>query len=249
MGGRASGLLKQESGTSQTLEFTMPKAIPVSSMLGERFGLWAVISLHETVIKKFSTGRTQRKSYFNCVCICGVNRVVDMFKLRAKEPTGCGCINRKLSAIRRRSGEIPVADLKVEYQAWINMRRRCYDPSAKDYPNYSQRGITVCDEWRNSFRAFHRDMGNRPEGMKSIDRIDNDKGYSKDNCRWATLFQQANNMSTNKVYEYNGEFGTSPFWARKYGIKLATMHARLNWLGWSIEKAIIPPKPRVKRIK
>lgn len=225
----------------------MPKAIPVGSILGLRFGLWTIIGFSHSVVKKFPSGIKQRKSYFKCTCDCGTDRVMEIYTLKCKGSTSCGCASVKSIATGRLHGEPPVTSLKVEYQAWINMRRRCYDPKAKDYQNYSSRGITVCDEWRTSFRAFHRDMGNRPEGMKSIDRIDNNKGYSKENCRWATLSQQANNMSTNRVYEYNGESGTAPFWARKYGISIDTMHARLNCHGWSIERAIVPPKRKTTK--
>lgn len=227
----------------------MPKAIPVSSMLGAKFGLWTVLSFSHTAVKQFPGGIRQRRSYFKCACECGAEKIMDMYVLRCGGSRSCGCAYVTSLRTGRMPGDPPVTNLKVEYQAWINMKRRCYDPKAKDYQNYSKKGITVCEEWRNSFRAFHRDMGSRPEGMKSIDRIDNNKGYSKENCRWATLLQQANNMSTNRVYEYNGESGTAPFWARKYGISLATMHARLNWHGWSIERAIVPPNRKKSKAK
>lgn len=77
------------------------------------------------------------------------------------------------------------------YQIWASMIQRCTNSKDKDYKDYGARGITVCKEWLK-FEAFFSDMGHRPEG-RSLDRRENDKGYSKDNCRWATAVEQANN--------------------------------------------------------
>ena len=80
--------------------------------------------------------------------------------------------------------------ISVEYKTWLAMKRRCYDSKCKDFPNWGGRGIKVCDRWVNDFEAFLQDMGHRPEGNYSIDRIDPNKDYSPDNCRWATFAQQ-----------------------------------------------------------
>ena len=85
-----------------------------------------------------------------------------------------------------------------EYNTWKSMKRRCYSNSDKSFKNYGGRGITVCDRWKNSFLAFYEDMGKRPNNM-SLDRIDNNKGYSKDNCRWTNNIIQARNQRTSSL--------------------------------------------------
>lgn len=80
-----------------------------------------------------------------------------------------------------------------EYKAWMNTKDRCTNPNYKGFAQYGGRGISVCDRWANSFENFFADMGERPSPSHSVDRINNDLGYSPDNCRWASLEQQARN--------------------------------------------------------
>jgi hypothetical protein len=112
---------------------------------------------------------------------------------------------------------------------------RCTLPTDKCWDRWGGRGIGVCDEWRK-FEQFLADMGEAPVGM-SIDRIDNEKGYSKDNCRWATWKEQANNRRSNHRLEYAGENLTLSQWAVKTGIGKATLRHRIA-VGWSVKDAL-----------
>lgn len=128
-----------------------------------------------------------------------------------------------------------------EYQAWINMRSRCHGNYARPQ-FYSGRGIEVCDKWRASFDAFYRDMGPRPGPRHSVDRIDNSKGYSPDNCRWADNFTQASNTRRNRLVTINGKTQCISAWAREVGLHRHTIRHRLN-SGWSPEEAVYTPPP------
>jgi len=110
------------------------------------------------------------------------------------------------------------------------MKRRC-----RRFYNYTSKGIVVCEEW-NNFENFLKDMGERPEGM-TLDRIDNTKGYCKENCRWATPREQANNRSTNVVLEYKGESHTLAEWARLLGMKKNTISNRYG-RGLPVDKVL-----------
>lgn len=124
------------------------------------------------------------------------------------------------------------------------MRSRCAVLSGRNYENYGGRGIAICARWRR-FENFYADMGEPPEGT-SIDRIDNDKGYSPENCRWATVFEQANNRRSNIVISYNGRSQTVTQWSREFGVPYCRLRSRLA-LGWDIERALTAPSQERRR--
>ena len=119
------------------------------------------------------------------------------------------------------------------------MRQRCGNPNSHAFDGYGGRGITVCAEWLR-FEAFLADMGECPDGM-SIDRVDNDAGYSKANCRWTCRKDQARNRRSSRLVEFRGETRPLAAWAEKLGVKYKTVHARIHRDGWSVERALTAP--------
>lgn len=140
-----------------------------------------------------------------------------------------------------KAGRVPNSP---EYNAWKNMRRRCYDSTRREYPRYGGRGIAVCDRWQE-FANFLADMGRRPGPGYSIEREKNDGNYEPGNCRWATATEQARNRHTNRLVEFNGE--TMPLAQACEGARIngAAVRARMHHCGWSPERALSEPvQPR-----
>lgn len=124
---------------------------------------------------------------------------------------------------------------KKIYKVWSYMLTRCHNENCKAYPNYGARGITVCERWQ-IFANFYADMGEAPDGM-TLDRIDNDKGYNKRNCRWVSRAEQLKNTRRSVYLEYNGERLPMCDWARRLGINKNTLSSRIR-NGWSVAEAL-----------
>jgi len=120
-----------------------------------------------------------------------------------------------------------------EYKVWIDMRRRCNNSDNNNYQYYGARGITVCDSWNDSFDSFLEDMGLRPTGL-TLERKDNEEGYYKENCKWASRTEQVANRRCMNYYDYAGQRLTLNQWAKVIGISSAAIHRR-NRKGLAIE--------------
>ena len=125
------------------------------------------------------------------------------------------------------------------YKVWDSMKQRCYNQNNPGYKNYGGRGIKVCDEWLNDFKRFAEDMGPKPTKNHSLDRIDNNKGYYKENCRWGTKRQQGNNRRTNILITYQGKTQNLTEWSKELGIPYHTLsNRRRNKPNISAEKLL-----------
>jgi hypothetical protein len=138
-------------------------------------------------------------------------------------------------------GETTHRSKSVEYKTWQDMLARCRNPSHRQYHHYGGRGITVCSRWTRSFSNFLLDMGRRPDGC-SINRVDNNGPYSKDNCQWSTKIEQVNNMRSNRVITFNGQTRTMAQWGRLLGINYGTLTKRFS-RGMPVEKALAISRP------
>lgn len=155
-----------------------------------------------------------QKTEYECECVCGKKITLNAWYLKHKSRS-CGCKNGK-------HGHSPDGKKSKTYSCWDGIIQRCTNKKTSFYYCYGARGITVCERWLD-FKNFLEDMGEKPDG-KSIDRIDVNKGYYKENCRWADIYTQKNNTTRNKFYEFDGKIMTLSQASRFYGIT----RARLN---------------------
>ncbi len=119
------------------------------------------------------------------------------------------------------------------------MMQRCYNKDNKRYADWGARGIKVCSEWHD-VTTFLKDIGPRPKGY-SLDRIDNNGNYCKDNCKWASPIEQASNKRNSVKLTYNGIIDTLAGWTRRLGVKKGVLQRRYVQLNWSIEKTLTTP--------
>ena len=149
------------------------RAIKVST--GDRFGRLCIVA----EVEKAGTHRR-----FKCTCDCGKTITAHLSALRVKLTTSCGCWRKERATIHGLQNT-------AEYRSWKHMIARCTDPKGKSWKNYGGRGITVCERWRKSFKAFLAHVGKRPTPQHSIDRYPNNDGnYEPGNVRWATMSEQ-----------------------------------------------------------
>jgi hypothetical protein len=168
-------------------------------------------------------------------CVCGGFRTVQRTHLIRGDTTTCG--NCKKWVGDRPPGH-PM-NYTPTYKSWSSMKSRCsVKAGIQNYNNYYGRGITVCDKWQK-FEGFYDDMGDRPEGM-TLERKNNNKGYNKRNCKWATLQEQSNNTRYNVRITHNGKTLTATQWGRVYGLGAGLICNRYH-KGWPIDKVFSAP--------
>lgn len=149
-------------------------------MTGERYGRLVVKSFHK---------KRKGKQIWMCLCDCGNEKPVVRCSLLAGYAKSCGCLNKEVASRTRTKHGCSKESWFCIYDGMVG---RCSDPNHPSYHHYGGRGIHVCQSWLDNPMQFHLDMGDRPEGT-SLDRIDNNAGYSPDNCRWASHEEQMQN--------------------------------------------------------
>ena len=182
-----------------------------------------------------------KRIYWNCICDCGNNVIVEAYSLKTGRIKSCGCYRSekrfKYPLIKHKTKMIPVTSHPL-FTNYHGMKNRCYNKNLPRYKDWGGQGIIVSKEWLQSFEQFCKDMGNRPSITHSIERIDNTKGYSKQNCVWATPKEQANNQKSNLNLTYKGKTQTLAHWAHEYNLKYHALYCRLYRSKWTFEKAL-----------
>lgn len=204
-------------------------------LTGKKFG-------RLTVLNKAGSGKN-KSLLWNCVCDCGREVVIDGLYLRSGDTKSCGCYRKECASKRMSTHKMSKTRL---YRVWAGVKNRCYNENASNYKYYGAKGITMCDEWKDSFESFRNwaiasgyNENARPQEC-TLDRIDNNSGYSPNNCRWANHQEQCNNQSSNKIIAFNGESHSMSEWADVIGMEYTTLRARIR-RGMSISEALTKP--------
>ena len=178
---------------------------------------------------KFIKKDIKRNKYWLFRCDCGKEKVINISSVRNNYTKSCGCI-----AAKGNNKTHGMTDSKI-YHIWCGLRQRCLNKNSHKYRIYGARGIKVCERW-NKFENFYADMGDVPKG-KTLDRIDNNGNYCKENCNWATPKEQANNTRVNHLLTHKGETKTISEWADKTGIDYQIIWKRI-YRKWTIERTL-----------
>jgi len=205
-------------------------------MTGQRVGRLLVVSR--------APGDPRYAARWRCHCDCGTVKVIAGTELRRGDAQSCGCLQKEVQRARLTTHGRSRTPL---YKTWRGIIDRCTMPTDPRYKNYGARGITVCKRWLQ-FDNFLRDMGEKPTPAHTIERKNNNRGYSMSNCEWATRTAQARNMRSNVNIRSEGVTRCLTDWLRINGIKPGTYYTRIS-RGWSVRKAAFtPPKGKVVRI-
>lgn len=188
------------------------KIVPVGTKFGKL-----------TVICESGTDKNSHR-LFTCKCDCGTVKQYSLNNLTNKRnPTrSCGCMRNVHEGVKGRCKE-------ALYKTYGNMKSRCNNPNLPNYYNYGGRGISVCEEWQNSYASFRSwALSHGYEEGLTLDRIDNDGNYEPDNCRWVDMQVQSNNTRVNRRITYNGETHTLAEWSRITGMTRGRLAHRLK---------------------
>lgn len=202
-------------------------------LTGQTFGRLKVI--------RFAGKSTDRQYLWECECSCEnhTHLIVKAGNLRSGNTKSCGCLHSEITAkVHTKHGH----RYDKIYGVWKTMKARCYNSNAENYNRYGGRGITICDDWLNSFEMFYRwSIKNGYQEGLTIDRIDNNGNYEPNNCRWTDRIMQANNRQTNHKLVYKETTQNLSQWCKELNLPYNAIYNRIVRLKWSVENAFETP--------
>jgi len=179
---------------------------------------------------------------WECICDCGNTTKVRGKNLKNGSVKSCGCKNKEPKHLIHNMSNTRL------YREWYSIKSRCYNNKEDSYKNYGGRGITMCDDWKNSFVSFMNwALKNGYSDELSIERNDVNGNYEPSNCTWIPLNRQSANRRSSYIIEYKGETHNLTDWCKRLDLPFKFIHNRIYKLGWSFEKAITEPKHIEKR--
>lgn len=191
-------------------------------LTGQKFGRLTVLRQAPDKIKPSGA----HSKMWECKCDCGNIKIISRSSLVSGDTVSCGCYHKEHTHDYGKKHGLTNTKL---YTKWSGIVQRCTNPNAIHYDMYGGHGITICDEWRNDFYSFYSwSIENGYKDGLTIDRIDNNKGYYPENCRWTDLETQANNTRRNHYITYNNETKTLTQWARLLNVNVETLRYRVN---------------------
>ncbi len=208
-------------------------------LTGQKFG-------RLTVIKRVENTDDGRIKWL-CLCECGKKIIVQAGSLKGGNTKSCGCFHKEQAKnANYKHGHSSNGIISHTYITWIQIIQRCTNPKRIDYKNYGGRGIKICEAWMK-FEGFLQDMGERPSNT-SIDRVNNNGNYCKENCKWSTRKEQQRNKRDNKSITIGDETKCIAGWCEELGLRYHTVITRLR-RGWSDEEAleIVSRKQKTKK--
>ena len=209
----------------------MPKLIDLS---GKKFGYLKVIERAENT--------KHGEASWLCECKCGTKKIIGGYRLRKGITKSCGCLNKEMSKKKNKTHGMKGTRL---YNIWQGIKQRTTNPNHHEYSDYGERGIDICEEWKDSFENFKKwSYENGYQDNLTIDRKNNDKGYTPDNCRWITIKEQQRNRRSNHCLTYKGETKTITEWSEITGLSKQVIRYRISKMKWDVEKTLTTPLMR-----
>jgi hypothetical protein len=184
-------------------------SVDIDSLVGSKMNML-------TLLREGERRGKYKKRTVVCLCECGGEVEISLDQFVRERSVSCGCYQKSIMRDRATHS----LSKSAEYKVWQGMKGRCHNPSHVDYYNYGARGVTVSEEWMNSFETFITDMGNRPTPTSTIERVDGLLGYCKENCCWIEKAEQSKNRRR------PCEFGTSPNYQIKHDNYLRRVEKR-----------------------